>query len=68
MLTGSFSTICLSQSDAAVFRTQKSLDEGVDKMADVYRSYDKVGIKGESQLYYSASPFPGSDWDSTSIC
>jgi succinate dehydrogenase (ubiquinone) flavoprotein subunit len=38
------------QSDAAVFRTQKSLDEGVEKMTDVFRSYDNVGIKGEFGL------------------
>lgn len=41
------------QSDAAVFRTQKSLDEGVDKMANVYRSYDKVGIKDRSMIWNS---------------
>jgi succinate dehydrogenase (ubiquinone) flavoprotein subunit len=35
------------QSDAAVFRTQKSLDEGVQKMGDVVRSFKDVGIKGE---------------------
>ncbi len=35
------------QQDAAVFRTQSSLDEGVAKMSKVYDSYGQVGIKGE---------------------
>lgn len=34
------------QSDAAVFRTADSLADGVRKMKDVYRSFDRVGIKG----------------------
>jgi len=39
------------QTDAAVFRTQSSLDEGVKKMYDVYKSYDQVGIKDRSMIW-----------------
>ncbi|WVR00293.1 succinate dehydrogenase [ubiquinone] flavoprotein subunit, mitochondrial [Kwoniella sp. CBS 9459] len=41
------------QTDAAVFRTQQSLDEGVTKMTDVYKSYDQVGIKDRSMIWNS---------------
>ncbi|WVF73116.1 succinate dehydrogenase [ubiquinone] flavoprotein subunit, mitochondrial [Kwoniella sp. CBS 6097] len=41
------------QTDAAVFRTQQSLDEGVAKMTDVYKSYDQVGIKDRSMIWNS---------------
>ncbi|KAF8515873.1 succinate dehydrogenase [Gautieria morchelliformis] len=41
------------QSDAAVFRTQKSLDEGVEKMRGIYSSYDQVGIKDRSMIWNS---------------
>ncbi|EIW71776.1 hypothetical protein TREMEDRAFT_38067 [Tremella mesenterica DSM 1558] len=41
------------QTDAAVFRTQESLDEGVKKMSDVYKSYDQVGIKDRSMIWNS---------------
>ncbi|KAL0245765.1 succinate dehydrogenase [ubiquinone] flavoprotein subunit, mitochondrial [Cryptococcus tetragattii IND107] len=41
------------QTDAAVFRTQESLDEGVAKMRDVYKSYDQVGIKDRSMIWNS---------------
>jgi len=41
------------QSDAAVFRTQKSLDEGVAKMREIYESYDQVGIKDRSMIWNS---------------
>jgi len=41
------------QSDAAVFRTQKSLDEGVEKMRDIYNSYEHVGIKDRSMIWNS---------------
>jgi len=41
------------QTDAAVFRTQESLDEGVKKMTDVYKSYDNVGIKDRSMIWNS---------------
>jgi len=39
------------QTDAAVFRTQESLDQGVSKMRDVYKSYDQVGIKDRSMIW-----------------
>jgi len=39
------------QTDAAVFRTQESLDQGVSKMRDIYRSYDQVGIKDRSMIW-----------------
>ena len=55
------------QTDAAVFRcvswcpgwnrvlmrcrTQESLDEGVKKMTDVYKSYDHIGIKDRSMIW-----------------
>ncbi len=41
------------QTDAAVFRTQETLDEGVQKMNDVYKSYEKVGIKDRSMIWNS---------------
>ncbi|KAF5361483.1 hypothetical protein D9758_006228 [Tetrapyrgos nigripes] len=39
------------QSDAAVFRTQESLDEGVKKMRDIYKSFDQVGTKDRSMIW-----------------
>jgi len=41
------------QSDAAVFRTQDSLDEGVEKMRDIYKSYENVGVKDRSMIWNS---------------
>ncbi|KAK7443576.1 succinate dehydrogenase flavoprotein subunit [Stygiomarasmius scandens] len=41
------------QSDAAVFRTQESLDEGVGKMREIYKSFDQVGIKDRSMIWNS---------------
>ncbi|KAF5330533.1 hypothetical protein D9619_005532 [Psilocybe cf. subviscida] len=41
------------QSDAAVFRTQQSLDEGVTKMREIYKSFDQVGIKDRSMIWNS---------------
>ncbi|WVW86066.1 succinate dehydrogenase [ubiquinone] flavoprotein subunit, mitochondrial [Kwoniella bestiolae CBS 10118] len=41
------------QTDAAVFRTQESLDEGVKKMTEVYKQYDQVGIKDRSMIWNS---------------
>ncbi|WWD19550.1 succinate dehydrogenase [ubiquinone] flavoprotein subunit, mitochondrial [Kwoniella shandongensis] len=41
------------QTDAAVFRTQESLDEGVKKMTEVYKSYNQVGIKDRSMIWNS---------------
>ncbi|EKM55936.1 uncharacterized protein PHACADRAFT_256884 [Phanerochaete carnosa HHB-10118-sp] len=41
------------QADAAVFRTQESLDEGVQKIGQIYKSYDQVGIKDRSMIWNS---------------
>jgi len=41
------------QADAAVFRTQSSLDEGVAKIRDIYKSFDKVVIKDRSMIWNS---------------
>jgi succinate dehydrogenase (ubiquinone) flavoprotein subunit len=41
------------QRDAAVFRTQESLDEGVKGMSEVYKLYDQVGIKDRSMIWNS---------------
>ncbi|KIP04793.1 hypothetical protein PHLGIDRAFT_109109 [Phlebiopsis gigantea 11061_1 CR5-6] len=41
------------QADAAVFRTQESLDEGVQKIRQIYKSYDQVGIKDRSMIWNS---------------
>lgn len=41
------------QSDAAVFRTQESLDEGVVKVQDIYKNFAKVGIKDRSMIWNS---------------
>jgi succinate dehydrogenase (ubiquinone) flavoprotein subunit len=41
------------QSDAAVFRTQSSLDEGVQKMTQIYKDYDDVGITDRSMIWNS---------------
>ena len=41
------------QADAAVFRTQTTLDEGVTKIQDIYKSFDKVGIKDRSMIWNS---------------
>ncbi|KAF9500931.1 succinate dehydrogenase [Pleurotus eryngii] len=42
------------QSDAAVFRTQQTLDEGVVKVKEVYKNFVKnVGIKDRSMIWNS---------------
>ncbi|THG98719.1 hypothetical protein EW026_g3522 [Hermanssonia centrifuga] len=41
------------QADAAVFRTQESLDEGVQKLRQIFKSYDQVGIKDRSMIWNS---------------
>lgn len=41
------------QADAAVFRTQVSLDEGVAKMRQIYNNFEKVGIKDRSMIWNS---------------
>ncbi len=44
------------QADAAVFRTQSTLDEGVTKLRDIYKSFDEVGIKDRSMIWNSCVP------------
>jgi succinate dehydrogenase (ubiquinone) flavoprotein subunit len=44
------------QADAAVFRTQSSLDEGVGKIRDIYKSFGRVGIKDRSMIWNSYVP------------
>ncbi len=41
------------QSDAAVFRTQKTLDEGVEKIDKVFASYPDVSIQDRSMIWNS---------------
>jgi len=41
------------QTDAAVFRTQQSLDEGVTRMREIYNNYKNVGIKDRSMIWNS---------------
>ncbi|KAI0637422.1 succinate dehydrogenase [Trametes polyzona] len=41
------------QADAAVFRTQQSLDEGVQKIRSIYKTFEKVGIKDRSMIWNS---------------
>ncbi|KAG2041756.1 minor succinate dehydrogenase isozyme, Sdh1p [Suillus americanus] len=41
------------QTDAAVFRTQQTLDEGVQKIHQIYKSFDNVGIKDRSMIWNS---------------
>jgi succinate dehydrogenase (ubiquinone) flavoprotein subunit len=41
------------QTDAAVFRTQETLDEGVKKVRNIYKSFDNVGIKDRSMIWNS---------------
>ncbi|PWN46667.1 succinate dehydrogenase [Violaceomyces palustris] len=41
------------QSDAAVFRTQKSLDEGVEKIDKVYSSFPDVKVQDRSMIWNS---------------
>ncbi|KAG9318762.1 succinate dehydrogenase [Chiua virens] len=41
------------QSDAAVFRTQQSLDEGVEKIRNIFNSFEDVSIKDRSMIWNS---------------
>ncbi|KAG2021023.1 succinate dehydrogenase flavoprotein subunit, variant 2 [Coprinopsis cinerea AmutBmut pab1-1] len=41
------------QADAAVFRTQESLDEGVEKVREIYNNFKNVGIKDRSMIWNS---------------
>lgn len=45
------------QTDAAVFRTQDTLDEGVAKVRDIYKSFANVGIKDRSMIWNSCVVF-----------
>jgi succinate dehydrogenase (ubiquinone) flavoprotein subunit len=50
------SFLSFPQTDAAVFRTQSSLDEGVAKMNKIYHKYDDIGIKDRSMIWNSFVP------------
>ncbi|KAJ7934372.1 putative SDH1-succinate dehydrogenase flavoprotein precursor, mitochondrial [Mycena leptocephala] len=39
------------QADAAVFRTQSALDEGVHKLRAIYKRFDNIGIKDRSMIW-----------------
>ncbi|KAJ7769802.1 FAD binding domain-containing protein [Mycena metata] len=39
------------QTDAAVFRTQSTLNDGVKKLRAIYKSFDNVGIKDRSMIW-----------------
>ena len=41
------------QADAAVFRTQETLDEGVEKIKSIYKTFEQVGIKDRSMIWNS---------------
>ncbi|KAL5511897.1 SDH1 [Sanghuangporus vaninii] len=41
------------QTDAAVFRTEKTLAEGVEKVTQIFKDFDKVGIKDRSLIWNS---------------
>ncbi len=39
--------------DSAPFSTQQSLDEGVKKIREIFKTYDSVGIKDRSMIWNS---------------
>jgi succinate dehydrogenase (ubiquinone) flavoprotein subunit len=39
------------QSDAAVFRTEESLQEGVEKIEKVVSTFSEVGVKDRSMIW-----------------
>jgi len=41
------------QTDVSVFRTQESLDEGVEKITKVDQTFDQIGIKDRSMIWNS---------------
>ncbi|KAJ8700768.1 succinate dehydrogenase flavoprotein subunit [Pleurotus ostreatus] len=41
------------QSDAGVFRTQDSLDKGVERMSHVYERFARINIKDRSMIWNS---------------
>lgn len=51
----STSTVTFSTLPRAMLtrRTQESLDKGVREMSEIYKSYDKVGIKDRSMIWNS---------------
>jgi succinate dehydrogenase (ubiquinone) flavoprotein subunit len=46
-------TLYETHHDRCDYSTQKSLDEGVEKMREIYTSYDQVGIKDRSMIWNS---------------
>ncbi|KZW03392.1 succinate dehydrogenase [Exidia glandulosa HHB12029] len=41
------------QTDAAVFRTQKTLDEGVENVGKIYKTFENVGVQDRSMIWNS---------------
>ena len=41
------------QTDAAVFRTQESLDDGVKKITEIYKTFDQVSVTDRSMIWNS---------------
>jgi len=41
------------QTDAAVFRTQESLDDGVKKITEIYKTFDQVKVTDRSMIWNS---------------
>ena len=41
------------QTDAAVFRTQESLDDGVRKINEIYKTFDQVKVTDRSMIWNS---------------
>jgi succinate dehydrogenase (ubiquinone) flavoprotein subunit len=51
--------ICVDQNDAAVFRTQDSLEHGVKELSRVLGTWKDVGIKDRSMIWNSyVASFP----------
>ena len=46
------------QNDAAVFRTQDSLENGVNELARVRSTWKDLGLKDRSMIWNSCAPFP----------
>jgi succinate dehydrogenase/fumarate reductase flavoprotein subunit len=43
------------QMDAAVFRTQESLDDGVRKITEIYKTFDQVSVTDRSMIWNSCA-------------
>ena len=41
------------QTDAAVFRTQETLDDGVKKITEIYKTFDQVSVTDRSMIWNS---------------